>query len=113
MASTSTSDSIERFDGKPHTKVTDVEKQPTVESNNPTRVAPRSIGSGTALAIGAFATTLTTLSLSLMEWRGVTTNNVFVANFFFVAAFGLLITAQWELAAGNGFAYTVFSAFGK
>jgi succinate-acetate transporter protein len=47
-----------------------------------------------------------------MEWRGVTTNNVFVANFFFAAAFGLLITAQWELAAGNGFAYTVFSAFG-
>jgi succinate-acetate transporter protein len=64
------------------------------------------------LAIGAFATTLTTLSLSLMEWRGVTTANIHVANFFFVAAFGLLITAQWELAAGNGFAYTVFSAFG-
>ena len=31
-----------------------------------------------ALAIGVFATTLTTLSLALMEWRGVTTNNVFV-----------------------------------
>ncbi|KAK0384704.1 hypothetical protein NLU13_7182 [Sarocladium strictum] len=67
--------------------------------------------SGTALAIGAFATTLTTLSLSLMEWRGVTTTNIHVANFFFVATFGLLITAQWELAAGNGFSYTVFSAF--
>ena len=67
----------------------------------------------TALAIGAFATTLTTLSLSLMEWRGVTVTNVYVANFFFVAAFGLLITAQWELAAGNGFSYTVFSAFGN
>jgi len=48
-----------------------------------------------------------------MEWRGVTTDNVFVANFFFVAAFGLVITAQWELSIGNGFAYTVFSAFGK
>jgi succinate-acetate transporter protein len=47
-----------------------------------------------------------------MEWRGVTTNNVFVANFFFIAAFGLVITAQWELSIGNGFAYTVFSAFG-
>lgn len=65
-----------------------------------------------ALAIGAFATTLTTLSLSLMEWRGVTITNVYVGNFFFVAAFGLLITAQWELASGNGFAYSVFSAFG-
>lgn len=48
-----------------------------------------------------------------MEWRGVTTNNVFVANFFFIAAFGLVITAQWELSIGNGFSYTVFSAFGE
>ncbi|KAH8634174.1 hypothetical protein IG631_09574 [Alternaria alternata] len=47
-----------------------------------------------------------------MEWRGVTTANVFVANFFFAAAFGLVVTAQWELSVGNGFAYTVFSAFG-
>ena len=47
-----------------------------------------------------------------MEWRGVTITNVYVANFFFIAAFGLLITAQWELSIGNGFAYTVFSAFG-
>ena len=48
-----------------------------------------------------------------MEWRGVTISNIHVANFFFVAAFGLLISAQWELAAGNGFGYSVFSAFGK
>jgi succinate-acetate transporter protein len=47
-----------------------------------------------------------------MEWRGVTTTNVYVANFFFAAAFGLVVTAQWEMALGNGFAYTVFSAFG-
>jgi uncharacterized protein len=47
-----------------------------------------------------------------MEWRGVTTTNVYVANFFFVAAVGLVVTAQWELSIGNGFAYTVFSAFG-
>ena len=48
-----------------------------------------------------------------MEWRGVTTANVFVGNFFFIAAFGLVVTAQWELSVGNGFAYTVFSAFGE
>ena len=65
------------------------------------------------LPIGAFATTLTTLSLSLMEWRGVTTTNVYVANFFFIAAFGLVVTAQWELAIGNGLAYSVYSAFGE
>jgi hypothetical protein len=39
----------------------------------------------TALAIGAFATTLTTLGLSLMGWRNVTVTNVFIGNFFFVA----------------------------
>jgi succinate-acetate transporter protein len=48
-----------------------------------------------------------------MEWRGVTITNVYVANFFFAAAFGLVVTAQWELSVGNGFAYTVFSAFGE
>lgn len=64
------------------------------------------------LPIGAFATTLTTLSLSLMEWRGVTVTNVYIANFFFIAAFGLVVTAQWELAIGNGLAYSIYSAFG-
>lgn len=48
-----------------------------------------------------------------MEWRGVTISNIHVGNFFFIAVFGLLITAQWELAAGNGFSYAVFSAFGE
>jgi succinate-acetate transporter protein len=47
-----------------------------------------------------------------MEWRGVTIINTFVANFLFLAMVGMLVTAQWELAAGNGFAYTALSAFG-
>lgn len=83
----------------------------------------------TALAIGAFATTLTTLALSLMEWRGVTVTNVYIGNFFFVAGsshshglnlnfsltiagIGMVISAQWELILGNTYAYTVLSAFG-
>ncbi|KAI9758990.1 MAG: hypothetical protein M4579_002653 [Chaenotheca gracillima] len=70
------------------------------------------LGSPTALAIGAFATTLTTLSLSLMEWRGVTVTNVYIGNFFFVAGIGMVISAQWELVRGNSFGYTVLSAFG-
>ncbi|KAH8426515.1 uncharacterized protein LDX57_004250 [Aspergillus melleus] len=88
----------------------DIERQS--RANTVTTEAPRSLGAGSALALGAFGTTLTTLSLSLMEWRGVTTANVFVGNFFFISAFGLVVTAQWELSVGNGFAYTVFSAFG-
>ncbi|PYH73226.1 thermophilic desulfurizing enzyme family protein [Aspergillus vadensis CBS 113365] len=91
----------------------DIERQASVSAAAAAvPVAPKSLGAGSALALGAFGTTLTTLSLSLMEWRGVTITNVYVGNFFFIAAFGLVITAQWELSVGNGFAYTVFSAFG-
>lgn len=59
-----------------------------------------------------FAVTLTTLAMSLMEWRGVTVTNVYVANFFFSAGLSMFVTAQWEMAIGNGFSYTVFAAFG-
>jgi hypothetical protein len=90
---------------------TDSEKR-AVPDLPPSAEKPRSLGAATALPCGAIATTLTTLSLSLMEWRGVTVENVYVANLFFVSSFGLVITAQWELSIGNGFAYTVFSAFG-
>lgn len=65
-----------------------------------------------ALAISMFAVTLTTLAMSLMEWRGVTITNVYVANFFFSAGIAMFVTAQWEMAIGNGFSYTVFAAFG-
>ncbi|KAJ5935653.1 hypothetical protein N7466_005200 [Penicillium verhagenii] len=108
MASTVSHDGA--FGAHKGTESVDIEKQdrPIALDSG----LPKSLGAGSALALGAFGTTLTTLSLSLMEWRGVTTNNVFVANFFFIAAFGLVITAQWELSIGNGFAYTVFSAFG-
>ncbi|KAJ4337881.1 hypothetical protein N0V95_008213 [Ascochyta clinopodiicola] len=112
MAASFTNDSIERLENKAQASYDDVEKQPTIGIVEPYREAPKGLTRGTGLAYGVFATTITTLSLSLMEWRGVTTLNVFVANFFFTAACGLVITAQWELAAGRGFAYTVFSAFG-
>ena len=41
------------------------------------------LGSPSALGIGAFSVTLTTLSLSLMGWRNVTVDNVFIGNFMF------------------------------
>lgn len=62
------------------------------------------LGSPTALAIGAFATTLTTLSFALMEWRGVSVTNAFIGDFFAVAGVGMLITAQWEIVLGNTYA---------
>ncbi|KAF4837643.1 Acetate transporter protein patA [Colletotrichum siamense] len=90
-----------------------LESSQTVHLSYPRFSAPRPLPTAaTSLPIGAFSTTLTTLSLSLMEWRGVTTTNVYIANFFFLAAFGLFISAQWELTGGNGFGYSVFSAFG-
>ncbi|CAN9480243.1 unnamed protein product [Alternaria alternata] len=83
---------------------TDVEKQLTHESPAVPVAAPKTLGAGTALPIGVFATTLTTLSLSLMEWRGVTTANVFVANFFFAAAFelGFLLVSASYFAVADG-----------
>ncbi|KAI9923897.1 hypothetical protein ASPWEDRAFT_58691 [Aspergillus wentii DTO 134E9] len=99
------------IDGSNHSaQFGDIEKQTVPQIR--THEAPKSLGAGSALALGAFGTTLTTLSLSLMEWRGVSTTNAYIGNFFFIAAFGLVVTAQWELSIGNGFAYTVFSAFG-
>ncbi|KAF8860516.1 hypothetical protein BDZ45DRAFT_778597 [Acephala macrosclerotiorum] len=47
-----------------------------------------------------------------MGWRGVTVDNVFIGNFFFVAGIGMVISAQWELVLGNSFGYTALSAFG-
>lgn len=47
-----------------------------------------------------------------MEWRGVTLANVFIPNLFFAAGLGMLVTAQWEMAIGNGMSYTAFSGFG-
>lgn len=49
------------------------------------------LGTPTALAIGAFATTLTTLSFALMEWRGVSVSNAFVGDFFGVAGIGMFV----------------------
>lgn len=48
------------------------------------------LGSPTALAIGAFATTLTTLSFALMGWRGVSVTNAFIGDFFAVAGIGMV-----------------------
>lgn len=70
------------------------------------------LGSPTALAIGAFATTLTTLSFALMGWRGMSVTNAFIGNFFGVAGIGMVVSAQWEIVLGNTYAYTVLSAFG-
>ncbi|KAJ9223242.1 hypothetical protein DTO207G8_3368 [Paecilomyces variotii] len=112
---TSTSEKNEEFTGIE--SLSHVATYRTQPFNSPQVIPiPTSVASGlgvpTALGIGAFATTLTTLSLSLMEWRGVDTKNVFIANFFFLAAIGMVITAQWELVRGNGYGYVVLSAFG-
>ncbi|KAK6602470.1 acetate transporter [Botrytis cinerea] len=68
------------------------------------------IGSPTALAIGAFATTLTTLSCALMGFRGLSNTDVFVANFNFWYRHGDLCPVGAH--SGNSYGYTVLSAFG-
>ncbi|KAJ6112117.1 hypothetical protein N7523_008178 [Penicillium sp. IBT 18751x] len=64
------------------------------------------------LGFGGFATTLMTLSLSMMGFRGVTNQTVFIADLCFLAGFGLFISAQWEMVKGNTFGFTVLAAFG-
>ncbi|UKZ92445.1 uncharacterized protein TrAFT101_007401 [Trichoderma asperellum] len=64
------------------------------------------------LAMGGFATSLLTVSLAMMGFRGVSNQTVFVGDLCFVACVALLISAQWEMVRGNTFSYTVLSAFG-
>ncbi|KAB8289780.1 hypothetical protein EYC80_010414 [Monilinia laxa] len=95
-----------------HIKDTDVQSLRGYSIQVVTQPFGSTIGSPTALAIGAFATTLTTLSCALMGFRGLSNTDVFVANFNFIAGVGMVISAQWELIRGNSFAYTTLSAFG-
>ncbi|KAH8765063.1 GPR1/FUN34/yaaH family-domain-containing protein [Diaporthe sp. PMI_573] len=64
------------------------------------------------LGFAGFATTLMTLSLSMMGARGVENEGMFIADLLLLAGLGLIITAQWEMVRGNTFSYTVLSAFG-
>ncbi|KXJ88143.1 GPR1/FUN34/yaaH family-domain-containing protein [Microdochium bolleyi] len=64
------------------------------------------------LAMGGFATTLLTVSLAMMNLRGVSSQTLFVGNLCFVACVGLLISAQWSMVKGDTFSYTVLSAYG-
>lgn len=62
--------------------------------------------------MGGFATSLLTVSLAMMGFRGVSNQTVFIGDLCFVACVALLISAQWEMVRGNTFSYTVLSAFG-
>ncbi|KAG6368900.1 hypothetical protein INS49_003118 [Diaporthe citri] len=64
------------------------------------------------LGFAGFATTLMTLSLSMMGARGVENEGMFIGNLLLLAGLGLIITAQWEMVRGNTFGYTILSAFG-
>lgn len=63
--------------------------------------------------MGGFATTLLSVSLAMMNFRGVSKQNMFVADLCFMAFIGMLISAQWEMVRGNTFSYTVLSAYGQ
>lgn len=63
--------------------------------------------------MGGFATSIVTVSLAMMGFRGVTNQTVFVGDLCFAASIALLISAQWEMVRGNTFSYTVLSAYSK
>lgn len=62
--------------------------------------------------MGGFATTLLSVSLAMMNFRGVSVQTMFVGDLCFVACIGLLISAQWSMVKGDTFTYTVLTAFG-
>jgi len=63
--------------------------------------------------MGGFATTLLSVSLAMMNFRGVTVQTIFIGNLCFVACIGLLISGQWSMVKGDTFSYTVLTAFGE
>ncbi|KAF5671850.1 GPR1 [Fusarium circinatum] len=69
------------------------------------------IGNPSLLAMGTFATTLLTLSLSMMGFRGVETQTIFIGNLCFAAGLCMFVSAQWEMARGNTFGYSALSAY--
>ncbi|KAI5456602.1 GPR1/FUN34/yaaH family-domain-containing protein [Mariannaea sp. PMI_226] len=78
----------------------------------PYRPFAERIANPSAAAMAGFAVTLTPVSFALMGFRGVTNQTMLVADLCFVACFGLLISAQWELVRGSTFSYTVLTTFG-
>lgn len=81
--------------GRPASALPNGSSSPTVSANVQYVPVPitlkAQLGSPTALAIGAFATTLTTLSFALMEIRGLQVTNAFIGDFFGVAGVGMLM----------------------
>ena len=63
--------------------------------------------------MAGFAVTLTTLSLAMMGFRGLSVDNenLFMGNLCFVACIGLLISAQWAMYMGDTFFFTVLTTF--
>ncbi|KAH6951701.1 hypothetical protein HG530_014933 [Fusarium avenaceum] len=68
-------------------------------------------GNPSPLAMGTFATTLLTLSLSMMGFRGVETQTIFIGNLCLAAGLCMFVSAQWEMVRGNTFGYSALSAY--
>ncbi|KFG82197.1 hypothetical protein MANI_029131 [Metarhizium anisopliae] len=96
----------------PQLSVMKTSEETNIKASGPSATGYRRLANPNALGFGAFATTLLALSLSATGFRGVSNQSVFIGNLCFLAGIGLLISAQWEMARGNTFGYTVLSAFG-
>ncbi|KAF5855689.1 hypothetical protein ETB97_008603 [Aspergillus alliaceus] len=89
----------------------DTSQKRDIESLTSSLTRANRLANPSPLGFGAFSTTLMTLSLSMMGFRGVSNQVVFIADLCLLAGVGLLISAQWEMVKGNTFAYTVLAAF--
>ena len=64
------------------------------------------------MAMGCFATTLLSVSLAMMNVRGVTNETLFVGDLIFAAGIGLIVSGAWSMIRGDTFSYTVLTAYG-
>ncbi|EFY91665.1 hypothetical protein MAC_02255 [Metarhizium acridum CQMa 102] len=94
------------------TKETQVDTAPTVSHQSVPMVPNAHLADPSPLAMGGFATTLLSVSLAMMNFRGVSVQTMFVGDLCFVACIGLLISGQWSMVKGDTFSYTVLTAFG-
>ncbi|KAJ5988491.1 GPR1/FUN34/yaaH [Penicillium waksmanii] len=95
--------SIKKVERRDHDETMEMSPRPFNSGKHLANPAP--------LAMGGFATTLLSVSLAMMNFRGVSNQTIFVGDLCFAACIGLLISAQWEMVRGNTFSYTVLSAY--
>ncbi|CAJ2504646.1 Uu.00g120400.m01.CDS01 [Anthostomella pinea] len=92
----------------------DLERQHTISPRDQPALPyiPRDFASPMPLGLLSFATSVFMLSLFELQPRGITVNNIVIANMIFYGGIGQVVSGIMEFVTGNTFGATVFSSFG-